>query len=419
MMGTNTSPLEDNWELATRIKEILSENYEKWERFQKEKEEILRKKVEKERRFAVIREKKRKWEGSKEEREPVEHYKKEMKKIEHYEMWWNIWERRRGQRSTLEQSIEETEKKRRMVQWETGCKGGEKEIPENPENPENQNVDGKGAESIEKYWEELEKVLENIGMDDIWREENEPREEGYETGGKEQERKKPRFEEEEWDGDEKERRSGEATKEKRSGEKIEKKGTKSDKPTKESKNEVKGEELDKECVVERKKTNGVKEKGKNVEKERVRSKGTGDKPKGKEIGNRLKNQSIRKFFTKDMTIKDKTDEPVRKDISMGKNIYGYGEGLYGGENKVKTVFKFEPKTQSISNDKVGAEQGQLLPEILLQQQQVVKQLTGRDTEIFGSGCTATDTTTLGRSVDDCTEKQLLAGPAYKTETHRQ
>merc|ERR1712025_1220722 len=92
----------------------------------------------------------------------VEHYKKEMKKIEHYEMWWNIWERRRGQRSTLEQSIEETEKKRRMVQWETGCKGGEIETPENPEN---QNVDGKGAESIEKYWEELEKVLENIGMD--------------------------------------------------------------------------------------------------------------------------------------------------------------------------------------------------------------------------------------------------------------
>ena len=141
MMGTNTSPLEDNWELATRIKEILSENYEKWERFQKEKEEILRKKVEKERRFAVIREKKRKWEGSKEEREPVEHYEKEIKKIEHYEMWWNIWERRRGQRSTLEQSIEETEKKRRMVQWETGCKGGEKETPENPENPENQNVE--------------------------------------------------------------------------------------------------------------------------------------------------------------------------------------------------------------------------------------------------------------------------------------
>ena len=120
-----------------------------------------------------------------------------------------------------------------------------------------------------------------------------------------------------------------------------------------------------------------------------------------------------------MTIKDKTDEPVRKDISMGKNIYGYGEGLYGGENKVKTVFKFEPKTQSISNDKVGAEQGQLLPEMLLQQQQVVKQLTGRDTEIFGSGCTATDTTTLGRSLDDCTEKQLLAGPAYQRETHRQ
>ena len=60
-------------------------------------------------------------------KEPVKQYEKEIKKIEHYEMWWNIWERRRGQRSTLEQSIEETEKERRMIQWETGNKGGEKE----------------------------------------------------------------------------------------------------------------------------------------------------------------------------------------------------------------------------------------------------------------------------------------------------
>ena len=35
----------------------------------------------------------------------------------------------------------------------------------------------KGAENIEQYWRELETVLENIGMDDIWLEINEPREE--------------------------------------------------------------------------------------------------------------------------------------------------------------------------------------------------------------------------------------------------
>ena len=34
--------------------------------------------------------------------------------------------------------------------------------------------ENKGAQNIEQYWEELEKVLENIGMDDIWLEKNEP-----------------------------------------------------------------------------------------------------------------------------------------------------------------------------------------------------------------------------------------------------
>ena len=35
------------------------------------------------------------------------------------------------------------------------------------------------------------------------------------------------------------------------------------------------------------------------------------------------------------------------------------------------------------------------------------------------GLEAADTIMLERSLDDCTEKQLLAGPAYQIETHRQ
>ena len=63
--------------------------------------------------------------------------------------------------------------------------------------------------------------------------------------------------------------------------------------------------------------------------------------------------------------------------------------------------------------------GRLLPEILVQQQQVVNQLTGRDTELWGSGCTSSSTVNLERSSAECTEQQLLAGPARQTETHRQ
>ena len=115
----NSSPLENNWELALRIKEILSENCEKWKVFEKEKEEIRRKKEEKERRFQIIREKKRKWEDGKEDKTPNERWEKETMELEHYEMWWNIWENRRGHKSTLEQNIEELERRKRRTQWET------------------------------------------------------------------------------------------------------------------------------------------------------------------------------------------------------------------------------------------------------------------------------------------------------------
>ena len=118
---SKTSPLEDNWELAMSLKEIIIENSERWKVFQKEKDEIRDKKAQKERRFDIIREKKRKWEGRKEdENTPNETYKKEIKEIEHYEMWYNIWERRRGQRSTMERNIEEMERNKRKIRWEAG-----------------------------------------------------------------------------------------------------------------------------------------------------------------------------------------------------------------------------------------------------------------------------------------------------------
>ena len=38
-------------------------------------------------------------------------------------MWWNLWERRRGERSKQEQSIEESERNQIRLQWEIETKG--------------------------------------------------------------------------------------------------------------------------------------------------------------------------------------------------------------------------------------------------------------------------------------------------------
>ena len=55
----------------------------------------------------------------------------------------------------------------------------------------------------------------------------------------------------------------------------------------------------------------------------------------------------------------------------------------------------------------------------MQQQHVVSQLVGRDTELWVSGCTVNNTTILERSETECTEQQQLAGPARQTEPHYQ
>ena len=104
-IATKNNPLEDSWELAVRIREILSENDEKWRNFEKEREETRARMVEKERRFEIIRDKKRKWEDKKSTQDSKEKEIEEKKKETHHKMWWNIWERRRGKRSTLEKTI--------------------------------------------------------------------------------------------------------------------------------------------------------------------------------------------------------------------------------------------------------------------------------------------------------------------------
>ena len=362
--------------------------------------------MEKERRFAVIREKKRKWEERKEETGTVGQYEREIKKIEHYEMWWNIWERRRGLRSTLEHSIEMRERQMRLSQWETDQKGGGKENTKGIGRvKEDERVERKGADSVEKYWEELENVLENIGMDDIWKEENEPKEEIYSEGGEEQERKKIRLEERmEID---KEERKPESMKKGRMDEKVigVEKDTKQGPPsTEREKGGIEG---------------GIREGGKKGnEKESVKNKGKGEKSKIKGKGKGMKDQSIMKFLTRDLTLKEKTGAPVGDNKSSWDNNTGCGGGVVVG-NLEKNNTRLDTTSQNISKDKMGGEKGPFLREILVQQQHVVGQLTGRDTEICRSVGCASNTTTLERSTTECTDQQQSAGPALQTESHRQ
>ena len=117
-MANKKSPLEDNWEMAVRIKEIISENDEKWKRIDKERRELKARMIEKERRFEVIKEKKRKWEDRKPTQNSKEAENREKVQITHYEMWYNVWERRRGRKTNMEKVLEEREKERKLTEWE-------------------------------------------------------------------------------------------------------------------------------------------------------------------------------------------------------------------------------------------------------------------------------------------------------------
>ena len=82
-MMKGQDPLENNWEMAMRIKEIIAENSENWRVFQKEKDEINERIKQKERRLEIVKEKKRKWDERKEKNESKEAHEKEMKRVEH------------------------------------------------------------------------------------------------------------------------------------------------------------------------------------------------------------------------------------------------------------------------------------------------------------------------------------------------
>ena len=91
-----------------------------------------------------------------------------------------------GNEKSMERALEEKERIRRLSEWEK-----KKESVVETESTE------RGANSIEQYWDELEIVLETIGMDEIWKEENEPREEGEKTEkSEEMARKKVKIDEE-------------------------------------------------------------------------------------------------------------------------------------------------------------------------------------------------------------------------------
>ena len=77
------------------------------------------------------------------------------------------------------------------------------------------------------------------------------------------------------------------------------------------------------------------------------------------------------------------------------------------------------ETLSISNDRMGGEQGRRVTELLFQQQQRdVFQFIGRDTELrclgYSDGCTDS----LERSETQCTEQQRSARLAHQTENHQ-
>ena len=350
-----------------------------------------------------------------------ETHEKEMKRIEHYEMWWNTWERRRGRRSKLEQSIEEKEIIKMRVQWEK-----ENERKENGTHEEIERRKGtggvterNGAENIDQYWVELEKVLDNIGMDDIWNEENEPREEKdiiEEKEEPERMRKKARLENEKGGYTTNNDKGVDKVEEKGRVENYEKKGneprerdnienkTNNDHDVRlERKMEKKGKE--KPDSAPQSNTPGKKEKGKGL----VVVEGT-PKGKGKGTGPKLTNQSIKKFLTRKPIMKGtKTDNPVENNTNLGENINGCsGEG--GGRNISAKPDYSKPDTENIPNDKSGVE-GLLVENIEKQQQQAVRQ--------SASQCVGKFTDSLERRTEKCTEKQRSAGAADSSEYHHQ
>ena len=167
----------------------------------------------------------------------------------------------------------------------------------------------------------------------------------------------------------------------------------------------------------------IKGERKGNVKESVKNKGKGENPEKLKIkgkGKGMKDQSIMKFLTRDLTIKEKTGAPVGNTKSMWGSNTGCGGGVVVGNWEKNTTGLNTTISENISKGKMGGGKGPFLEEILVQQQQVVGQLKGRDTEICRAvGCTSRDTTSLDRSTTECTDQQQLAGPASQTEPNQQ
>ena len=163
--------------------------------------------------------------------------------------------------------------------------------------------------------------------------------------------------------------------------------------------------------------NGEKEK--IPTKERLTVKGTEVNKRGgkKEPKDRLINQTILKFLTIKPKIQEPTGSPVGNNQSVGKVKKGYGGEMFSVGEYRKPESKGTKPDYNPDNTS-GNGKGRLLTQVLIQQQPGVVQKIGRDTELYGDSYEKSYTDGLERSIPECTEKQLLAGPARRIEYHR-
>ena len=380
-----TSPLENNWELAMRLKEIIIENDEKWRRFEKEKEEVRKRYREKEERFEMIREKKRKWSERITTQEGIGEEDSMIKKIEHYEMWWNLWERRRGERTSLERSIEKGEEKMRMEKW----KKEEKKAKASP---------------VGLVWEEFEETLESIDMDEIWKEENEPKEEEQ----KESTKKKPRLEliEDEDVGSIANKKKETVTNKTETYEKESKKLEKiPDNIVGKGRKDIPNTGAEKEQT---RKEEGKGVKGEKVRKNREKEKESGRKEKFKlETPEEMKvrTPSVKKFFLRSVTDNSvrKTGKTAGNTGSMGENRFEYsgvdGSGLGGSKNNIGQQVPCKVGDEIVLNGS-NSEYSRNIGELQQQQRRVNIQSIGSGSELRRV-CARTS---FERQIQDSTEQ---------------
>ena len=123
----------------------------------------------------------------------------------------------------------------------------------------------------------------------------------------------------------------------------------------------------------------------------------------------------------DIDLKGIDMEQVTLYIRMNKNLTSNLGRLWRYLPFGKKTGGVEPGMASIGarKSKEGNTQWcRLLTEVLIQQQPGVVQKIGRDTELYGDSYEKSYTDGLESSIPECTEQQLLAGPARRIEYHR-